>query len=260
MVAKKKSVQTSEASEKKKAGASVDIAEALSTKTSFDKFHIWIVGDTPLITHAWSHKARVEMLQKQVKAVKGAGKEARDPERDFVDSLYDLGDGTYGFPVTGVKNCFLSAAHKDKGIPQTVVMRALWLDAQIYRVRPALAGAVCDMPLVRIYGSKPEKREDMVRIGKGLNKTASLAYRAQFAVWAMHVTGEYDNSVLTPDMLAFLIRASGHSCGLGEWRNEKKGVFGSFHLARIDEQRAWDKFASGKGPMPVPTHYAVAAE
>jgi hypothetical protein len=237
----------------------VKLGAILSKKAQFQRFGIWLVGDTPLITHAWSEKARREMLSKQVKATKG-GKEARDPHADFVSSLYEMGDGTYGFPATGIKNCILSAAHKDKGIPRTAVMSALWIDADMVRTRPALAGAVCDMPLVRITGSKPEMREDMVKIGSGLNKVANLAYRAQFTVWAMRITGRFNSSIITPEALAFLIQEAGLASGLGEWRNERKGMFGSCHLADPEEEAAWDAYESGKGQLPVPENYRMAAE
>ena len=232
---------------------------SLSSKPTFKAFSVWLVGDTPLITHAWSEKARREMLQKQVKATKG-GKEARDPQSDFVSSLYEMGDGGYGFPAMGVKNCILSAAHKDKGIARSAVMSALWLNAEMVRTRPALAGAVCDMPLLRIYGGQPEMREDMVKIGAGLNKTANLAYRGQFTVWAMRITGRFNATVLTAEALAFLIQESGMSSGLGEWRNERKGMFGAFHLADADEEAGWDAYAAGSGPLPLPAGYAMAAE
>jgi hypothetical protein len=235
------------------------LAAQLSKKAHFKGFKTWIVGDTPIITHAWSEKAKREMLQKQVKATR-AGKDARDPQADFVSSLYEMGDGVYGFPATGVKNCILSAAHKDKGIARTGVMAALWINAEMVRVRPALAGAVCDMPLIRIFGTEPEMREDMVKVGAGLNKTASLAYRAQFTVWAMRVTGRFNPSVLSEEALAFLIAESGCSAGLGEWRIERKGMFGAFHLADAAEEAAWDAFAAGSGSMPVPASYQMAAE
>lgn len=237
---------------------SESVAIELSKKPEFKSFQIWLVGDTPLITHAWSEKARREMLAKQVKATKPA-KEARDPEEDFKASLYEIGDGVYGFPTSGIKNCILSAAHKDKGLPRTTVMAALWLNADMVRTRPALAGAICDMPLTRIYGSEPEMREDMVRVGVGLNKTASLAYRGQFTLWAMRVSGRINASVLSADSLAFLIHEAGLSYGLGEWRNEKRGMFGAFHLADSEESARWDAFAAGDGPMPIP-EYAIAAE
>lgn len=245
---------------------------ALSKASTYKRFAIWIVGDTPLITHAWSQKAKLEMLSKQVKAVK-AGKEARNPEQDFVDSLYDLGvdkNGKhrgYGFPTTGVKNCILSAAHKDKGIARSAALGALWLDAQMVRVRPALSSAICDMPLSIIYGGDPDQpkhpplcREDMVKIGAGLNKVANLAYRAQFTVWGLHVTGKYNSAILSDETLGFLIVESGMSSGLGEWRNERKGMFGSFHLADEAESAEWDAFRDGRGPLPLPANYREAAE
>ncbi len=169
-------------------------------------------------------------------------------------------DGVYGFPVTGIKNCLLSAAHKDKGIARSAVMASLFLDAEMVRVRPALAGAVCDMPLVRIWGSAPVMREDMVKIGSGLNKVASLAYRAQFSTWAFRIKAKFNPDILTPEALAFIIQESGLSCGLGEWRNERRGVFGAFHLASADEERAWEAFAAGKGSLPCAMPELMAAE
>lgn len=260
MKAEKKPAATkSPLAEQKSAPETVSLASMLSQKTTYKGFSIWLVGDTPLITHAWSEKARREMLQKQVKATRG-GRVQRNPEEDFVSSLYPMGDDAYGFPAMGVKNCITSAAHKDKGVAQTTVKAALWLNAEMVRTRPALAGAICDMPLVRIYGSQPEMREDMVKIGAGLTKTANLCYRAQFSCWAIRVTGRFNAAVLTPEALAFLIEESGLAEGIGEWRNGRKGMFGSFHLADAEEEKAWEAYRIGKGPLPVSEQYAMAAE
>jgi hypothetical protein len=243
----------------------VNLGALLSSTAIYQSFAVWLVGDTPLITHAWSQKAKMEMLQKQVKATK-AGKEARDPHDDFVNSLYEMGtdkkgNPIYGFPVTGIKNAILSSAHKDKGVARSVVQSALWLDADMVRVRPALANAICDMPLVRIFGSAPEMREDMVKIGSGLNKVANLAYRGQFTDWAVKITGRFNKTVLSPEALSFLSSEAGLGIGIGEWRNERRGIFGAFRLANATEEAAWEKFAAGKGPLPVrEREYAQAAE
>lgn len=249
-------MEKSSLAEQKAGTETVSLAKALSKKTDFKGFTIWLVGDTPLITHAWSEKARREMLQKQTKATK-PGKEQRNPQADFVSSLYEIGDGEYGFPVTGIKNAILSVAHKDKGIARSAVQSALWLNAGMVRTRPAHAGAICDMPLVRIYGSKPEMREDMVKIGAGLQKTANLSYRGQFSVWAVRITGRFNSTVITTEALSFLIQEAGLSTGLGEWRNERKGIFGAFHLATEAEEAEWEAFKEGKGPMPLPASYEL---
>ena len=54
------------------------------------KTTIRIVGDTPLIMHAWSEKAKREMLQKQMKATKTSAREAKNPVEDFIRSMYWL--------------------------------------------------------------------------------------------------------------------------------------------------------------------------
>jgi hypothetical protein len=237
-------------------------------RTNTTTFEFWIVGDMPLITHAWSAKARGEMLGKQKKTAK-AGRDARDPEADFLGSLYLMGyepatpgdlrpsveqeanarQPIYGFPVTGIKNSILSAAHKDKGIPRTEAMAALFFDATISRGPTAKNGAISDLPVVRIWGAPPEMREDMVRIGAGLKKTANLAYRPQFWPWAIKLTGQLNTKVLSRDNLIFLINEAGISYGIGDWRNERKGIFGSYHLATPEESALWDDYTQG-GAFP----------
>jgi hypothetical protein len=227
------------------------LALQLIQRASFQPFALWLVGATPLICHAWAEKAKLEMLGVQVKSPK-AGKAARNPEDDFLNSLYVMGDNRYGFPTTGVKKCLLASAHKDKGIARAAVRGALWLDSEIVQVRPALAGARCNMPLQQVYGPPPVMREDMVRIGAGVRRTANLAYRGEFWPWAIKVTGRYNASVLNREIINFLIDEAGIATGLGDWRNERDGIFGAFRQATSAEADAWEKFMAGKGKCPQP--------
>lgn len=238
---------------------SVSLTSALSKKTPWQRFHLWIVGDTPIITHAWSQKAKQEMLQKQVKGVK-SGKEAKNPQEDFRSSLYEMIDKDgeligYGFPAMALKKAFVSSAHKDKGIAKTDIRASLWLDADMVSCRPALAGAVCDMPLVRIWGDGPVMREDMVRVGAGVRKTAAFAYRAQFTHWAVRLSGRFNPVTVTPEAIGFLVDESGMGTGIGDWRVEKDGMFGAYHMAILEEEAAWNAFAAGKGPLPIAQNY-----
>jgi hypothetical protein len=237
----------------------ISLRALLEGKVTFQRFQVWIIGDTPLITHSWSEKARLDMLRKQVKAVKAAGRQARDPEEDFQNSLYEIREGVYGFPTTAVKLALTSSAHQDKGVAKTSILSNVWLDCQMFRVRPALAGAVCDMPLSRIYGAKPQMREDMVRVGSGMQRTSTLAYRAQFFPWAAKISGRFNPTQVPAESLAFLFDEAGRACGLCDWRNEKRGVFGSFHLATSEEEDAWTRFARGAGPLPVPENAILEA-
>jgi hypothetical protein len=224
------------------------IVEELSSMPSSHGFQLWIVGITPLITHAWSQKAKRKMLGSEMGAIKGKGREPRDPITDYEASLYKMGDGSYGFPAIAIKKAIWSSGHKDKQLPKEAIKRALWLNAEMVRVMPALAGAICDMPLIRIYGSPPEMREDPVRVG-AISKTSTFAYRGQFTTWAMHITGQYSDDVLDKTKLLYLIRTAGRTIGIGEWRNltdKSSGMFGAFRIATAEEAVAWDAFKAGR--------------
>ena len=245
---------------KQATGQILTLTAAMSKKASWQRFDVWIVGDSPLITHAWSEKAKREMLARMVKAVRHV-KEERNPQEEFTSSLYALADGkSYGFPVTAIKKALISQAHKDRGIAKVDVMAALWLDFMMVQARPALAGALCDMPIVRITAGEPRMREDMVRIkGRG-GSTANFSYRAQFWPWAVHLTGKIDLERIPPEAVAFLFEGAGTACGIGDWRTEKSGIFGSFHMGDPEENARWEKFAKGKGPIPTPIPLQQAAE
>ena len=90
---------------------------------------IRIEGDTPLIMHAWSEKAKRMMLEAQTGKSKGKKKELRNPVDDFIRSMYWLTpmpeDGTeesfetaiengarFGFPLTAFKQASISAAYR----------------------------------------------------------------------------------------------------------------------------------------------------
>ena len=72
-----------------------------------------------------------------------------------------------------------------------------------------------------------------MRIGMG---SADLRYRGEFAGWYADLTLEYNASGnMTLDQIVNCIQAGGFACGIGEWRPEKDGSFGTFHVAADDE-------------------------
>ncbi len=49
-----------------------------------------IVGDSSIIVHAWSEKAKKMMLANQTKETKTTAKPKRDPMDEFINSMYWL--------------------------------------------------------------------------------------------------------------------------------------------------------------------------
>ncbi len=68
-----------------------------------------LIGDSPLITHAWAPKAIKEMLDRQTGEARQK-KAPKNPEQDYYDSMYRLEGGGYGFPAVAFKSSAVTAA------------------------------------------------------------------------------------------------------------------------------------------------------
>lgn len=198
---------------------------------------IRIIGDSPLIVHAWSEKAKKEILGKQTKATKTKAKEARNPFQEYCDALYWMTDrpeeidmdtyekliedgARFGFPVNAIKMAGNSAAYRMGWVKNQMELRASYFLKSV------------DGELAEIKGCRPKMREDMVRIGMG---TADLRYRPEFADWYMDIELIYNkNGNLTLEQILNVINAGGMACGIGEWRAEKDGDFGAYHLEMLN--------------------------
>ena len=200
------------------------------------KVTIRIVGDTPLIMHAWSEKAKRMMLEAQMGIAKGKKKEAKNPADDFIRSMYWLTpmpeDGTmesfeeaiangarFGFPVTAFKQAAISAAYRMGWAKDKMSMRgAFFIDSD-------------ENGMIEIHSDTPEMREDMVKVGMG---TADIRYRGEFKNWYADLTISYNaNGQYSLENIVNIINAGGYVCGVGEWRPERDGQNGMFHVQSV---------------------------
>lgn len=189
---------------------------------------IKIVGDSPLIMHKWSEKAKKEILDKQMKKAKTKGHDAKDPVADFINSMYWLegepeekteegfakaiqNGARFGFPSVAFKASAVSAGYRCGVTKDKVSMNAAFH---------------IDGEFVEIHGT-PEMREDMVKIAMG---TADIRYRGEFKNWYAVFPVKYNASAISLEQLVNLFNLGGFACGVGEWRAEKGGTFGMFHV------------------------------
>lgn len=171
-----------------------------------------VKGTRPLIYHKWQEKAKKQIRDKQQKKVKS--KDIRDSEQEYLDSFYYDASGNIAFPAINIKNSMVGATRFIDDIPMTVVRGAIFV-----------RGDVDGMIPVR-YKEKI-KREDMVRVMRG---GADLRYRGQLNDWEMTIQVEFNANVFSADMVTNLLLTAGFSQGLGEWRPEKNGDYGTFEI------------------------------
>ena len=223
-----------------------------------------IVGDSPLITHCWDAKAKRQILEKElgIKAVRGAEKEKKDPVADFAASMYWLdkmpdeltkanideaidNGARFGFPLTGLKQAAISAAYRMGWSKDKMSLKGAFFikpdfdgyyagDLVVSDDRKSIEivpNVIHPEPMIEIHAESVTMREDMVKVGMG---AADIRYRGQFNNWWAEFTLTYnENGDKSIDEIMTILNAGGYVCGLGEWRPERDGQYGMYHVDSI---------------------------
>lgn len=201
---------------------------------------VTLVGDTPMIMHAWSEKAKRMMLEAQQGKAKGKKKPIKNPVDDFIQSIYWLTEkpiypddsseeiceeafnkaiangAKFGFPVTAFKQAAISAAYRMGWVKNQMGLRGAFFIESEYG------------DMVEIKSDTPIMREDMVKIAGG---TADIRYRGEFRNWSATFKVKYNaNGEFSLENIINIINAGGTICGAGEWRPERDGQFGMYHV------------------------------
>lgn len=218
--------------------------------------NVRIVGDTPLLVHKWTFKAMRELVMGSDKIARkiprnpfaevAASLYWMEPERDpfpFTanmvtdpegteyyalldkyeayteeDLLRDMEGARFGFPVTGVKSAGISAVFRN-GLHKNKVS----LQAGFF-IRGEGEQQLTEIKFEGPVGI----RQDTVRVGMG---SADMRYRPVFENWSMNLEVQFDkNGVLDLTNIVNIINRGGHFNGIGEWRLEKGGQFGAYHV------------------------------
>lgn len=196
---------------------------------------IRIVGDSPLLVCKFSEKAKREILDKDMKKPKKA-KEAKNPFAEFMDSLHwitpqpetegktpeecqeifeqALKDGAkFGFPATAIKQAAISAMYRSGLSKNKVMLQGLFhIEGDFVEIKG-------DLSMV----------EDMAR--NPSTGAAMILYRGKFATgWTAEFTVLYKKDNVSLEQIIQMINLGGFDVGIGEWRVEKAGNHGMFHV------------------------------
>jgi hypothetical protein len=213
-MAPKKSAAAAASSEVDAPAAQVEIS-----RIAAEHLRVPIIGTSPLIVHRFSEKAKRQMLD----AMQGrkSPKTAKDPQAEYEAAFYRLKNDEYGFPSIAFKSATVGGARFYSGITMTALKQFIFFDGEI---------GADGQKLVRIEG-EAHMREDVVKVGR--NGT-DLRYRPEFSTWSATLDVIYVVSALTRGSVLSLIDAGGMGVGVGEWRPEKDGDFGTF---KVDPDR-----------------------
>ena len=185
------------------------------------QFVLTLVGDSPLITHQWSEKAKQMMRDKHAKKAQ-KGREKRDPVQEFEEATYYLpkpvtldGQETeFGMPAVAFKAAAVASCRFVPGLAMTEARGAFHVLGE----------------LVPIFGERT-MREDMVRVGNG---AADIRYRPEFSPWSTTFIVQHNAAAISMEQVLNLFSIAGCGVGVGEWRPSSKssGPYGRWHIAK----------------------------
>lgn len=203
----------------KEAPTEPEAAQVQISSLAAETLDVPILGTSPLIVHRFSEKAKRQMLDNM--QGRKSPKEIKDPKAEYEAAMYRTKDDGYGFPSIAFKAATVGGARFYSGVTMTQLKQCVFFRGDI---------GVDGQMLCHLVG-EPIMREDVVRVNRG---GSDLRYRPEFTEWSTVLRVTYVTAMLTRSSLISLIDAGGMGIGVGEWRPEKGGDFGTY---QVDSER-----------------------
>lgn len=170
-----------------------------------------ISGTADLIQNNFAQKSVEQMLRKHMGI--SVQREVKVPRQVIEDAKILNMDGRVCLPPTAIKKAMITASASVKGLKKTQLRTQLFVyGASI----PILYKAVVP-------------RMDIVRTS-GMSRTPDVRFRPMFTEWSARVAIQYGDTLAVSTVVDLLNRAG--KVGVGEWRPEKDGTFGTFRVSR----------------------------
>jgi hypothetical protein len=211
---------------------------------------IFLIGESPLIAHAFPEKSRKMMLDKQMKIEPGP-RDARDPYAEVEASRYklpmlDLEDkpldpdiaGRDGFPAVAFKDAAVTACTSLSDVTKVAARQAFRVAGVSMKTPGVIEDSFVRTALVPLYATAPVIREDVARLS-GIGRTPEVRYRPEYPVWGVILPIKLNPGVISIQQLTMMFRAAGHGVGVGDYRPERDGDCGTFDVVSERDFSAW---------------------
>lgn len=202
-----------------------------------------VTGTSDLIQNKFSQKSVEAMLRKHMGI--SVQRESKKPRQVLEEATVYNTDGRVALPPTGFKLAMISAASQLKGLKKTQLRTALFVVGNS----------------IPITYEKMIPRMDITRTS-GIGRTPDIRFRPSFTNWKARMIVQFSDTLTVQSVVDLLNRAG--NVGVGEWRPEKNGTFGTFRVTRhIDTPKELGEVEAECSvplvPLTIPT-WALDAE
>lgn len=217
-----------------------DARDAYVERIKFEVMKLYIVGDTPFISHRWRERPKglpydVPMRTNPVRGYVGSlywldyndklakepfvmGYKSKEEEQKEYDRIQSLAKtARFGFPAVTLKSGTVDTAFRNGLIEK----------------RARLLGAFHIPAEFAVIKGIPEIWVDRLRVSE--NSKPLIRYSAAFKDWSSELTVQYRPEMITPDEIVNLMNLCGTESGIGIWTPARGGTMGKFHVQRVTE-------------------------
>ena len=170
-----------------------------------------IEGVTSLIQNAFPQKAMEQMLRKHMGLP--VTREKKKPREILEAATIRNASGDVCIPPQAIKAAMITASSTIKGLKARQLMMGIFVVGQS----------------IPITYERMVPRMDMCRVGT-FPKQPDVRFRPMFEGWRASVMFRFADQIDIKTVLDLLNRAG--FVGVGEWRPERRGVFGTFRVVR----------------------------
>lgn len=183
-----------------------------------------VSGTADLIQNKFSQKSVEQMLKSHMGI--SVQRERKKPREVLEEATVRNMDGVVALPPTAFKLAMISAATQIKGLKKTQLRIALFVQGNS----------------VPVQYRETLPRMDITRTS-GVGRTPDVRFRPSFQDWKARMIITFSDMLTVQTVVDLLNRAG--QVGVGEWRPEKNGVYGTFRVTRhIDDAKELGEVAA----------------
>ena len=180
-----------------------------------------IRGITPLLIHRFTEESEQRKNSRKVNI------EKTDPREEAKKVAYIASDGTFYFSSASIPGCMGNAGsnHKMRGSRKSlrfVVPSAVRMDSDT-------------VTILNGHGPAKDFEVDARPVTIPATKGRVMRYRPRFNEWGAQFNILVNDDILDVDTVHQLLNEAGLTIGIGDFRPEKRGPFGTFRVTKFEQ-------------------------
>ena len=170
-----------------------------------------ISGTAPLLWNKFA-ESDLKSIERKQQGLSSEQRQPRKPLEEMEEHIHRLPDGRASVPSTAVKTAMATALYRN-GMADNIIS-----NLGRFRIPEEYLPIIGDEPILDRRWGRPQMG------------TTTLVYRPRWEHWEIIVPIVYIKGIMTAERITQMLNLAGETVGIGAFRVERKGNFGTFEV------------------------------